>query len=226
MRPMRTNGNRVKLEGEARRVQFRVEVAGVLRPLHRASDSANPFMHDRGNAVAYDSQPAIELERSRCKKASTFENSFFDEDQPMIDQRPQSGHALGSGDGRARHLVDENVPSHFDGGQLQFFLRAKVGEKAALAHTKLLGEGTNGKTFQALSGGYVDGAGKDGFASAEALGLAPEHGFIYGFIYALIDSLFDKRFAGIRAESAGHENTVTQDTHKHERSFTVLCFSA
>src|SRR5271167_1436645 len=209
MRPMRTNGNRVKLERKARRVQFRVEVAGVLRPLHRASDSANPFVHDRGDAVAHDSQPTVELERSSGKKASTLENSLFDEDQPMINQGPKPGHTLGSGDGWPRHLIDENLASHFDGGQLQFFLRAEMGEKAAFAHTKLLSEGTNGKTFQALSGGYVDGAGKDGFASAEALGLASEH----RFIDALIDSLFDKRFAGTRAKNARHENTVTQGTN-------------
>jgi hypothetical protein len=97
-----------------------------------------------------------------------------------------------------------------------------MGEKAALAHSKLLSERTNGKTFQALSGGYVDGAGKDGFASAETLSLASEH----GFIDALIHALFDKRFAGTRVKSARHENTVTQDTNKHERSFTVVCSPA
>jgi len=116
MRPVRPNGDGVKLEGEALCVEFCIEVASFLRPLYRASDRANPFVHDLGNAVAHDAQPAIEFKRSSGKKASALENSFFDEDQPMINQRPKSRHALGSGDGRARHLIDENLARHFNRG--------------------------------------------------------------------------------------------------------------
>src|SRR5580704_5851951 len=115
MRPVRPYGDRVKLEGEAFRVEFCVEVASFLRPLYRTSDRANPFVHDLRNAVAHDSQPAIEFKRSSGKKASAFENSFFNEDQPMINQRPKSRHALGSADGRTRHLIDENLARHFNG---------------------------------------------------------------------------------------------------------------
>ena len=97
-----------------------------------------------------------------------------------------------------------------------------MSEEAALAHAELLGERANGETFQPLSGGDIDGAGKDCFASAQALGLVAEH----GSIDTLIDSLFDKRLAGTRAKGTRHENTVTQDTNKHERSFTVICSPA
>src|SRR5580704_11918970 len=115
MRPVRAYGDRVKLEGEVLRVEFCVEVASFLRPLYRTSDRANPFVHDLRNAVAHDAQPPIEFKRSGSKKASALENSFFNEDQPMINQRPKPGHALGGGYSRARHLIDENLARHFNG---------------------------------------------------------------------------------------------------------------
>src|SRR5580692_10905383 len=90
-----------------------------------------------------------------------------------------------------------------------------MSEKAALAHTKLLGERTHGKPFQALSGGDIDGACKDSFAGAEPLGLAADD--------RLAAALVDGLAAGTRAKSVGHENTVTQNTNKHERSFVVVC---
>jgi len=93
-----------------------------------------------------------------------------------------------------------------------------MGEKTALTHAKLLGERADRKTFQALRRSDVHGARQNGFASAETLGLAAEHGFI--------DPLFDKRLAGTRAKSARHKITVTQSTNKNERSFTVICSSA
>ena len=170
---MRTYGDRVKLEGEARGVKLWVEVAGLLRSLYRAGDGTDPFVHDRGNTVAHDSKPAIELKRSSGKKAAALENSFFDKNQPMINQRPQSWHPLGGGDGRARNLINKNLASHFDRGELQLFLGAKVGKESALAHAQLFGERADGKTFQTLCGSDIDSAGEDSFAGAEAFRLAP-----------------------------------------------------
>ena len=218
MRPVCADRDRVKLESEALGVKLRVEVASLLRSLNRAGDSANPFVHDRRDAVAHDSEPAIELERSSGKKAPTFENSFFDKNQPVINQRPQPGHTFWRGNSRARHLIDENLASHFNRSELQFFLGAEMGEKTALAHAQLLSERAHGEPFQALSGGDIDGTGEDGFAGAQALGLAPQNGFV--------DALPDDLFAGFGTKSAGHEDTVTHQTNKHERSFVVLCSSA
>src|SRR6202790_5572510 len=134
MPPVRSNGDGVELEGQPHGVQFWVEMAGLLRSLHSPSDSADPLMHDRGNAVAHNAQAAVEFERSGGEEASALEDSFFDEDQPMINQSPKPRHALGSSDGRERHFLDKNLGSHFNGGELQFFLRAKVGKEPALAH--------------------------------------------------------------------------------------------
>src|SRR5580700_11971759 len=116
MRPVRPYGDGMELESEARGVELRVEVAGVLRPLHRPSDGPDPFVHDRRNAVPHDSKAAIELERSGGEETSAFEDPFFDEHEPMINQSPKAGHALGSSDGRERHFLDKNLARHLDGG--------------------------------------------------------------------------------------------------------------
>jgi hypothetical protein len=89
-----------------------------------------------------------------------------------------------------------------------------VCEEAALAHPQLFGEGADGETFEALSGSNIDGAGEDGFAGAQAFGLAAE------------DRAFEAVFAGRRTKGARHEKTLTQDTNKNERSFIVLCSPA
>jgi len=203
MRPVRSNGDGVELEGQARGVEFWVEVAGLLRSLHRASDGANPFVHDCGYSVAHHTKAAVELKRGGGKEASTLEDSFFDEHQPVINQRPQTGHALWRGDSRERHFFDKNLARHLDRGELQFFLGAEMGEEAALAHSELLGEGADGKTFEALSGGDINRACKDSFAGAQAFGLAAKDGSVKGLAGAF--------FAGPGARSGQHENTVTHD---------------
>ena len=60
----------------------------------------NPFVHDFGDAVAHHAEAAIEFEGCGGEKAAAFKDAFFDEDQPVIDQGPQSRHALGRSDGR------------------------------------------------------------------------------------------------------------------------------
>jgi hypothetical protein len=210
MRPVRAYGDGVKFERETGGVEFRVQVAGFLRFLHGGCDATNPFVHDFGDAVAHDAEAAIEFKRCRGEEAAALENSFFDENQPVIDQSPQTRHAFWRGDRRQRHLIDKNLARHFNGRQLQFFLRAKVGEEAALAHAQLLGKGADGKALQALRGGDIHGASEYSFASAKAFGLAAE------------DRLADGVFDGTGAENARHSNNVTQSKNKHERSFIVL----
>jgi hypothetical protein len=68
-----------------------------------------------------------------------------------------------------------------------------------------------------LCGGDIHGAGKDGFAGAQTLGLASEHG--------PVERLGGAFFSGNGAKRARHEDTVTQATNKHERSFTMICSS-
>ncbi len=100
MRPVRADGDRVKFEGEASRIEFRVEVTSFLGFFHGAGDAGNPFVHDFGNAVSHDTTAAVELEGSGGEKATAFEDAFFHQDEPAIEQGPQARHALGSGDGR------------------------------------------------------------------------------------------------------------------------------
>ena len=97
-----------------------------------------------------------------------------------------------------------------------------MGEEAALAHAELLGEGANGEAFEALRGSDIDGAGENGFAGAEAFGLAAEGGSVDGPLERLAGAFFP----GTGAKGLNHENTVTQHTNKHERSFIVVCSCA
>src|SRR5579863_3450779 len=115
MRPVRADGDGVEFEGKARSVEFWVEVASLLGSLHGARDGADPLVHDCSNAVAHYAATAIEFKRSRSKKATSLEDSFFNENQPVVNQRPQTRHALGCCDGRERHLFYEDVARHFDG---------------------------------------------------------------------------------------------------------------
>jgi hypothetical protein len=116
MRPVCADGDGVKLESETRGVQLRVKMSGLLRSLHSAGDSADPFVHDGCNAVAHDAEAPIKLERSSGEKASSLEDSFLDERQPVINQRPQARHAFRRSDGRERHFIYENLAGHFNSG--------------------------------------------------------------------------------------------------------------
>jgi hypothetical protein len=68
-----------------------------------------------------------------------------------------------------------------------------MGEEAALAHVELFCKGTDSEPLEALDGGDIHGACEDGFARAEATGLAAGSSF----------------FAG-GARSTGHGHSVTQ----------------
>lgn len=72
-----------------------------------------------------------------------------------------------------------------------------MSKEAAFAHAKLLSKRADREALQALRGGNIDGAGKDGFASAEAFGLPATAGLFKAFL------------GGRRAQRAGHENTLT-----------------
>jgi hypothetical protein len=118
MRPVRADGDGMDLEGEARGVEFRVEVAGFLGFFNGTGNTGDPFAHDLDNAVANNSQSAVVLKRRGREEAAALENSFFDKRQPVIDQGPQAGHARGRGNGRQRHFVDENLAGHLYCGEL------------------------------------------------------------------------------------------------------------
>ena len=88
-------------------------------------------------------------------------------------------------------------------------------EEAALAHAKLLGQRAHREPFEALGGGDISGAGEDGFARADALGLVAE----CGSADKLAGKLSAGPFVGAESNRVGHEETVTHIINKHERSF-------
>lgn len=193
---MGADGDGVEFEGEAGGVELGVDVAGFLRFVDGAGDGADPFVHNFGDAVAYDAEAAVEFERSGGEEAAAFKDAFFDEDEPMIDQRPEARDAFGGGDGGASDFVDEDLAGHFYGSELEFFFGAEMSKEAAFAHAELFCEGANGEAFEALCGGDVDGAGEDRFAGAEAFGVATGDGFVGGLTSGLSN--------GTRAQSTRH----------------------
>lgn len=88
-----------------------------------------------------------------------------------------------------------------------------MGEEAALAHAELLGERADSKALETLRGGDIDGAGQDGFAGAQAFGLAMKDGLAEGLFAALVGRLAGGLSAGMGAQGGGHEDTVTQGTN-------------
>jgi hypothetical protein len=81
-------------------------------------------------------------------------------------------------------------------------------EEAALAHAELLGERADGEALEALRGSDINGAGEDGFASAQSFGLEMKDGLAEGLFGALagrlVDGLGGELSAGTGAHSDGH----------------------
>ena len=76
-------------------------------------------------------------------------------------------------------MFNEKRAGGFYRGKLEFFFGAEVGEEARLAHFQIFSEAADGEAFEAVYGGEIYGAAEDGFAGAEAAGLATrgEFGF-------------------------------------------------
>ena len=67
---------------------------------------------------------------------------------------------------RPHYLINEALPGGVDRGDLQFFLRAEVGEEAALRHPELVREAADRQPLQAFDRGEVDGVLEDAGAGA------------------------------------------------------------
>jgi len=171
VRPMRAHGNAMDFVYEAGRVHRGADVAGFLRLLHGPGEDINPLTHDRGDAIADHAALTVKLKRSGAEETAAAKSAFLHQHQPLIDQAPETRQAPWRSDGRARHFVDKDLAGHFNGSQLQVFLRTKVGKEAAFAHAQLRGERANGEAFEPIHRGNIDGAGKDGFAGANSAGL-------------------------------------------------------
>src|SRR5438045_3693972 len=98
---MRAHGDGVNLERHPGGVRFPIHMAGFLRFVHRASDHADPFVHDGGDAISHHPAPAIEFKRRGAKKAPPFENVSLHQSQPEVDDLPQPRQALARGCGRS-----------------------------------------------------------------------------------------------------------------------------
>jgi hypothetical protein len=133
--------------GEERRIHFGLEVAGFLGFGDGAFDGAEPFAHDGGDAVADRAAAAIEFKRGGSEKAAAGEKLGFDVAQPALDETPETWQAFGSFEGGDSDFVDEDLAGGLNGGELEVFLGAEMGEKAAFTHFQVFGQTTDGKAF-------------------------------------------------------------------------------
>ena len=193
-RPVRAHGDGMNFEGQACGINLGVQVPGFLGFVDCAGDGGNPFVHDRRDAVANCTTPAVKLKRGRAEKTAPREDAFFDQNQPLLQQTPQAGHAFGRSDGRPGNFLNKNRACSFDGSQLKILLGTKMSKEAALAHVEIFRERADGEALEALDRSNVDGAGEDGFAGAKAAGLAAR-----------------SRLLARGAYGGGHEKIVTRE---------------
>jgi len=114
VRPVRAHGDGVNLKRQPGGVHFGVHMAGFLPFVHRASDHANPFVHDGGDAISHHSAPAIEFKRRGAEKAPPFEHVPLHQLEPEVDDLPQPRHALAGGNRRPGNLFDKHLSRFFD----------------------------------------------------------------------------------------------------------------
>ena len=155
-------------------------MAGFLGFPHGAVEDGDPLAHDGGDAVADGAAAAVEFERGGGEETTSGEEFLLDVREPAVEQIPQTREAFGRGERGARDLINKNLASGFDGGELQVFFRTEVGEEAALAHAEFFGETADGEALEAFDGGNVDGAAEDGVAGADAAGLVSGCGLAWG----------------------------------------------
>src|SRR5258708_1924551 len=114
--PVRTHGHGMNLESQACGIDLGVEVPSLLRLVHGTRDDRNPFVHDRRDAVVNRATPAIELKGGGAEEAASGKEAFFNQNQPLLQQAPQTRHSLGCSEGRPRNLLYENRARCFDRG--------------------------------------------------------------------------------------------------------------
>lgn len=192
MGPVGSNGHGLDFVGQQRGAGFCREVAGFLRFPNGAVEDGDPFAHDGGDAIADGAAAAVEFERGGGEETAAGEELLLDVREPAVEQIPQTRQALRRGERGARDLINKNLASGLDGGELEVFFRTEVGEKAALAHAEFFSEAADGETLETFDRGDVDGATEDGVAGADSAGLVSRGGVA-------------ERLGG-----AGHEKSVPQ----------------
>jgi hypothetical protein len=90
IREIRTEEQRVELEGQLARVHGRVEVTLLLGHDDGSLQRADPFVHRLHDRVANQARPAVEFERCRREEASAGEHAAADVLDPAVTDRQQA----------------------------------------------------------------------------------------------------------------------------------------
>src|SRR5262249_31996433 len=107
-RPIGSEFKRVEFKSELRRIDFFVELSGLLCLDNGLAQSGQPLLHDLGNAVANWSRAAVKL--SRCGRKETAPAKYFalNVRQPDVAEFPKSQQALRMIERGFNHFTNED----------------------------------------------------------------------------------------------------------------------
>ena len=169
--PISAHGQGLDFEGELADVHIFVDFAGGFGVASRVFEISQPLFHQAHDAIADGARAIVEFERGGGEKAAAGEGFLFAIGEPIFAEGAEERQAAKLRGG-TNDFFDEDVAGFVHYGALQIFLRAKVGEEAALADAQSGGELANGETFEAFEGSEVDCFAEDGAAGFEAAGAA------------------------------------------------------
>src|SRR5262249_38516562 len=121
----------------------------------------HPSLAKLGNLVSDSARPAIELRRSRRKKASSAKHDSLDITKPALQHGFETRDASWTCQAWFRHFLEKDFFGRFHRGQLKLLLRPEVGKDPRFAHLQLAGKPPNGEPLQPLSGRYIHCDPKD-----------------------------------------------------------------
>src|SRR5215472_2414613 len=118
MPPMRSDGQRIYLKRKLLWIDAPFQMSGFLSSFDGFTQNAEPGSHGVHNSITNRPRAAVKLERGSGEETSTGKDAAFHMTQPAVAKRPQPGHAFGLSKSGANHVLDENLPRHFDRGHL------------------------------------------------------------------------------------------------------------
>ena len=143
------------------------DFTGGLRVACGAFQISQPFLHQSQYAIANRPRPIVELQRRGGEETASGESFSLAVGEPVLAKRAKKAQAAELRS-RKHDFFDEDVARFVHNGTLQFFLGAKVSEKAALADAQGSGQLANGQTLKPFQGSDIDGFAQDGAPCLQA----------------------------------------------------------
>jgi PadR family transcriptional regulator len=156
---------RVQLECQLRDVLSCVDLAEVLR---LSNNPRQPFKNsriDHTEMVPDGTRLGVEFGGRGNKKAATGEDRALEIGQEGLAQGENAAQASRCRHARLRHLALKHLGRGIDSRHLQVFLGPKVGEQAALTHSRVFRESGDREPVKTLDGGELSRGVQDGLTA-------------------------------------------------------------